>query len=250
MRISSRTPAVLTASTSASQVVSSGFTTCSAAPKPSPSTSPSFGQKPPSRSPLRSPQPGSRCRRPSWQPRPRLGVQRPLRWWRPQRWRRRGPGLGSVFCSVLSRTVIYLGTRGLDAVQAQQEPAGKPLLAPEPHLRVQTRDVGKLKEGGSEVCLLHSLSGLEICEFMTPEPCRKCLMSGCVPLPSCHLDLNWRLLCCMQELREFWGNKSSKGFAGPGLTGSRSGSHVRAGYCRMMFAVWLPAVFARRYLEL
>ena len=36
-------------------------------------------------------------------------------------------------------------------VQASQEPAGKPLLAPEPHLRVQTRDVGKLKESGLRV---------------------------------------------------------------------------------------------------
>ena len=35
--------------------------------------------------------------------------------------------------------------------------------------------------------------------------------------PSAH-----RTRCCAaQELREFWGNKSSKGFAGPGLAGSR-----------------------------
>ncbi|CAE7349982.1 DNAJB8 [Symbiodinium sp. CCMP2592] len=77
--------------------------------------------------------------------------------------------------------------------EAQQEPGGKPLLAPEPHLRVQTRDVGKLKEGG--------------------------------------------LPCCMQELREFWGNKSSKGFAGPGLTGSRlSKNEAQATLQRLLIA--------------
>ncbi|OLP93030.1 hypothetical protein AK812_SmicGene25091 [Symbiodinium microadriaticum] len=68
--------------------------------------------------------------------------------------------------------------------EASQEPAGKPLLAPEPHLRVQTRDVGKLK-----------------------------------------------------ELREFWGNKSSKGFAGPGLTGSRlSKNEAQATLQRLLIA--------------
>ncbi|CAE7247767.1 rlmN [Symbiodinium natans] len=68
--------------------------------------------------------------------------------------------------------------------EASHEPAGKPLLAPEPHLRVQTRDVGKLK-----------------------------------------------------ELREFWGNKSSKGFAGPGLTGSRlSKNEAQATLQRLLIA--------------
>ncbi|CAE7224764.1 unnamed protein product [Symbiodinium sp. CCMP2456] len=69
-------------------------------------------------------------------------------------------------------------------MEEAQEPAGKPLLAPEPHLRVQTRDVGKLK-----------------------------------------------------ELREFWGNKSSKGFAGPGLTGSRlSKNEAQATLQRLLIA--------------
>ena len=37
-----------------------------------------------------------------------------------------------------------------------------------------------------------------------------------------------------QELREFWGNKSSKGFAGPGLTGSRLGLAPFPESCRVL----------------